>query len=83
MSKIPPGTKFEIINLNRRYTRAEMERLSQPKFPGDDGIKFIAVQRIEEAEACYIIDPSNFGAPSDFLKYGRYGRYGRAEKERG
>lgn len=69
--------RLEVINLNRRYSRAEMERLSRPQYPGDHGIKFIAVQRIEEAEASYIIDPSNFGAPSDFLKYGL------AEKERG
>ena len=69
--------RLEVINLNRRYSRAEMERLSQPQYPGDHGIKFIAVQRIEEAEANYIIDKSNFGAPSDFLKYGL------AEKEQG
>lgn len=57
--ELPAG--FEIIDLHRRYTTAEMERLSQ----GDSGMKFIAVQNIEEAEACYVIDPSNFGYSSD------------------
>lgn len=60
MSQIQSGCEFEIIDLHRRYTKAEMERLSQPLFPGDEGMKFIAVQRLEEAEACYVIDPSNF-----------------------
>lgn len=55
----------EIIDLHRRYTQAEMERLSQYPLPGYQGLRFIAVQRIEEAEACYIIDPSNFGDSSD------------------
>ena len=66
MSNIPAGTEFEVIDLGRRYTKDEMERLSQSPFPGIGGLKFIAVQRIEEAEACYIIDPSNFGSSSDW-----------------
>jgi len=57
---------FEVIDLHRRYTKAEMERLSQYPLPGYEGLKFIAVQRPEEAEACYIIDPSNFGDSSDW-----------------
>lgn len=57
--ELPAG--FEIIDLHRRYTKAEMKRLSQC----DSGMKFIAVQNIEEAEACYVIDPSNFGYSSD------------------
>lgn len=57
--ELPAG--FEIIDLHRRYAKAEMERLSQ----GDSGMKFIAVQNIEEADACYVIDPSNFGYSSD------------------
>lgn len=55
----PP--QVEIIDLHRRYTTAETERLSQ----GNSGMKFIAVQNMEEAEACYVIDPSNFGDSSD------------------
>ena len=60
MVQLPSDFKYEIIDLHRRYTKAEMERLSQPLFPGDEGMKFIDVQRLEEAEACYVIDPSNF-----------------------
>lgn len=67
---------LEVINLNRRYSRAEMERLSRPQYPVDHGIKFIAVQRIEEADASYIIDPSNFGCSSDM-------KHRDPEKERG
>lgn len=59
-SESPP--RFEIIDLHRRYTKAEMERLSH----GASGMKFIAVQNLEEAEACYVIDPSNFGYSSDW-----------------
>lgn len=65
MARIPPGVTFEIIDLNRRYTKAEMERLSEYPDPRYEGLRFIAVRRIEEAEVCYIIDPSNFGCSSD------------------
>lgn len=61
MSKLPADFEFEVIDLNRRYTKEEMERLSRPPLPGYQGLKFIEVQQIEEAEARYIIDPSNFG----------------------
>ncbi len=47
--------QFEIFDPNRRFTRAEAEQLE-----AEIGMKFIAVQYIEEAEASYVIDPSCF-----------------------
>lgn len=66
MNKVPSEIEFEVIDLNRRYTKEEMERISKSPCDGIDGLKFIAVQQIEEAEASYIIDPSNFGSSSDW-----------------
>lgn len=64
------AVKFEIFDPNRRFTKAEAEQLES-----EMGMKFIAVQRIEEAEACYVIDPICFRKGSVPLPKERHERH--------
>ncbi len=59
MATIPAGAKITFFDPHRRFTQAEVDAFMAPIYCGEPP-PFIKVQRVEEAEACFVLDPACF-----------------------